>query len=138
MPTPGVTRPPALSPHSRRRFLKTMGIAAATLAVADRLPARGVAQDQLGAADVGLFATIYSTRAMRRLKPDPIPEETLRKIVEAGIHAPSGGNRQDWGFILVRDPELKRFIRDRYVATQQKLQKDRPPSPSCRRRGNGP
>jgi nitroreductase len=64
---------------------------------------------------------------MRRLKPDPIPEETLRKIVEAGIHAPSGGNRQDWGFILVRDPELKRFIRDRYLATQQKLQEGRPP-----------
>jgi nitroreductase len=64
---------------------------------------------------------------MRRLKPDPIPEETLKKIVEAGIHAPSGGNRQDWGFILVRDPELKRFIRDRYLGAQKKLQAGRPP-----------
>jgi nitroreductase len=85
------------------------------------------AAEQKSMTDPGLFETIYSLRAIRRLKPDPIPEETLRKIVEAGIHAPSGGNRQDWGFILVRDPELKRFIRDRYLATQQKLQAGRPP-----------
>jgi nitroreductase len=90
-------------------------------------PGSAKAADQKSATDPGLFETIYSLRAIRRLKPDPIPEETLRKIVEAGIHAPSGGNRQDWGFILVRDPELKRFIRDRYLATQQKLQAGRPP-----------
>src|SRR5262249_21341426 len=64
---------------------------------------------------------------IRRLKPDPIPEDILKKIVDAGIHAPSGGNRQDWGFILVRDPELKLFIRDRYRETQQKFQAGRPP-----------
>ena len=58
---------------------------------------------------------------MRRLKPDPIPEATLKKIVEAGIHAPSGGNLQDWAFILVRDAEGKRFIRDQYHGIWQKL-----------------
>lgn len=73
-------------------------------------------------AEMGIFETIYSTRAMRRLKPDAIPEETLRKIVEAGVHAPSGGNLQDWAVILVRDSDLKRFIRDHYWATWQKLQ----------------
>ncbi len=72
-------------------------------------------------AEPGVFEVIYSTRAMRRLKPDPIPEETLKKIVEAGTHAPSGGNLQDWAFILVRDPELKRFIRDYYWNTWQRL-----------------
>jgi nitroreductase len=76
-------------------------------------------------AEMGIFETIYSTRAMRRLKPDPIPEETLKKIVEAGTHAPSGGNLQDWAFVLVRDLELKRFIRDHYRATWQKLQANR-------------
>ncbi len=79
--------------------------------------------------ELGIFETIYSTRAIRRLKPDPIPEETLKKIVEAGIHAASGGNLQDWAFILVRDPELKRFIRDGYWGTWQKLQGDRPTPP---------
>ncbi|MGE0821420.1 MAG: nitroreductase family protein [Candidatus Binatia bacterium] len=72
-------------------------------------------------AEAGLFDIIYSMRAMRRLKPDPIPEDILKKIVDAGIHAPSGGNLQDWAFILVRDPELKRFIHDQYHGMWQKL-----------------
>jgi nitroreductase len=78
-------------------------------------------------ADPKLFETIYSLRSMRRLKPDPIPDEVLRKIVEAGIHAPSGGNRQDWGFIVVRDPEVKRFIGERYLASQRKMRAEGPP-----------
>ncbi len=69
----------------------------------------------------GIFEIIHSTRAMRRLKPDPIPEATLKKIVDAGIRAPSGGNAQDWAFLLVRDPELKRFLRDYYWNTWQTL-----------------
>ena len=76
-------------------------------------------------AEAGIFEIMYSMRAMRRLKPDPIPEETLKKIVDAGIHAPSGGNLQDWAFLLVRDVELKRFIRDQYWGMWQKLQGSR-------------
>ena len=72
-------------------------------------------------AEPGIFEIIYSTRAMRRLKPDPIPEDTLKKIVDAGTRAPSGGNTQEWAFILVRDPDLKRFIRDYYWNTWQQL-----------------
>ncbi len=77
-------------------------------------------------AEPGIFEIIYSTRAIRRLKPDPIPEETLKKIIDAGIHAPSGGNLQDWAFLLVRKPELKSFIRDRYWGLWQKFQGSRP------------
>jgi len=72
-------------------------------------------------AEPGIFEILYSTRAMRRLKPDPIPEATLKKIVDAGIRAPSGGNAQEWAFIVVRDPELKRFIRDYYWNTWQRI-----------------
>jgi nitroreductase len=72
-------------------------------------------------ADPGIFEVMYSTRAMRRLKPDPIPEEVLKKIVDAGIRAPSGGNAQEWAFLLVREPELKRFIRDYYWNTWQQV-----------------
>jgi nitroreductase len=72
-------------------------------------------------AEPGIFEIIYSTRAMRRLKSDPIPEETLKKIVDAGIRAPSGGNAQEWAFLLVRDPDLKRFIRDYYWNTWQQF-----------------
>lgn len=73
----------------------------------------------------GIFEVIHSTRAMRRLKPDPIPEDILKKIIDAGIRAPSGGNTQEWAFVLVRDPDLKRFIRDYYWNTWQQLRAKR-------------
>lgn len=58
-------------------------------------------------ADPGLFATMYSARALRRFKPDAIPDEVLFQLMDAAIRAPSGQNAQDWRFILVRDPEHK-------------------------------
>ena len=109
---------------TRRAFVKGIGIGAASTFV-PLSPVLAVTESK--ATDAKLFDTIYSLRSMRRLKPDPIPEDVLRKIVEAGIHAPSGGNRQDWGFILVRDPELKLFIRDRYRDAQQKSRASQPP-----------
>ena len=39
-----------------------------------------------------LFEIIRTTRSMRRLKPDPVPNELIQKILEAGVCAPSGGN----------------------------------------------
>lgn len=119
---------PTSSSHlPRRAFFMAAGAGVVSMAATIGTSRSATAAEQKSATDPGLFETMYSLRAIRRLKPDPIPEETLRKIVEAGVHAPSGGNRQDWGFILVRDPELKRFIRDRYLATQQKLRAGGPP-----------
>ena len=51
---------------------------------------------------------------MRRLKPDPVPDELLRKILEAGTAAPSGGNAQLWRFLVVTDPEVKRGVQQHY------------------------
>ncbi len=53
---------------------------------------------------------LRTTRAMRRLKSDPVPDALIDEILQAGVCAPSGGNRQNWGFIVVRDPEIKRQI----------------------------
>ncbi len=64
--------------------------------------------------DPGLFEVMYSLRAMRRLKPDPVPDALVWKIIEAGTMAPSGGNSQPWRFLVVQDPEIKRFIQERY------------------------
>jgi nitroreductase len=50
---------------------------------------------------------LYTTRAMRRVKPDPIPEEVQQRIMDAAIRAPSGGNSQAWKFMLVDDPAVK-------------------------------
>jgi len=45
---------------------------------------------------------------MRRLKPDPVPGEYIRKILWAATRAPNGGNRQPWRFLVVTD-EAKRL-----------------------------
>ena len=50
---------------------------------------------------------LYTTRAMRRVKPDPIPEDVQMRIMDAAIRAPSGGNAQNWRFLLVDDPEVR-------------------------------
>ena len=61
-----------------------------------------------------LFEILHSMRAMRRLKPDPVPDELIEKILEAAVAAPCGGNRQNWGFIVVRDEKIKRRIQVLY------------------------
>jgi hypothetical protein len=49
-------------------------------------------------------------RAMRRLKTDDVPDELVWKVLRAATMAPSGGNRQPWNFIVVRDAEKRRAI----------------------------
>lgn len=62
-----------------------------------------------------VFEAINTTRAMRRLKPDPVDDELIWKVLEAAIRAPSGGNRQPWSFMVVRDDETKRKIGEWYL-----------------------
>jgi nitroreductase len=54
-----------------------------------------------------------TTRAVRRLRPDPIPDDVLRRVLEAATFGPSGGNRQAWRIIVVRDPTLKQELAQR-------------------------
>ena len=54
-----------------------------------------------------VYEALYTTRAMRRVKPDPIPAVVQQKILDAAIRAPSGGNTQMWRFMLVDDPAQK-------------------------------
>jgi nitroreductase len=54
-----------------------------------------------------VYEALYTTRAMRRVKPDPIPQDVQAKILDAAIRAPSGGNSQNWRFMLVDDPAVK-------------------------------
>ena len=62
----------------------------------------------------GLFDIMYSLRSMRRLKPDPVPDELVWKVLDAAIRAPSGGNTQPWRFLVIRAADTKRFIQERY------------------------
>jgi nitroreductase len=54
-----------------------------------------------------LFEVMRTTRSMRRLKPDPVPDGLLRQVLEAGTFAANGGNMQNWRFLLVRDQAIK-------------------------------
>lgn len=54
-----------------------------------------------------LFEIIETTRAMRRLKPDPVPDELIAKILRAGACAPNGGNTQKWRFLVIKDRKIK-------------------------------
>jgi len=56
---------------------------------------------------VDVYEALYTTRAMRRVRSDPVPESVQAKILDAAIRAPSGGNSQNWRFILVDSPEIK-------------------------------
>src|SRR3984893_4497705 len=57
-----------------------------------------------------LIEIIRTSSSMRRLKPDPVPNEWIRRILEAGTCAPSGGNMQRWRFLLIRDPKVKETV----------------------------
>src|SRR5262250_2560484 len=59
-------------------------------------------------AEIGLYEAMRTTRAVRRLRPDPVPDAVLRRVIEAATWAPTGGNRQPWRVIVVFcfNPEL--------------------------------
>lgn len=54
-----------------------------------------------------VYEALYTTRAMRRVKSDPIPLDAQKRILDAAIRAPSGGNSQQWRFLLVDDQGVK-------------------------------
>ena len=63
---------------------------------------------------IDLFKTLGTMRSMRRLKPDPVPDELIHKIINAGLGAPSGGDVQHWRFFVVKDAEIKQQIQHYY------------------------
>lgn len=65
--------------------------------------------------EISFFELVGNVRAMRRLKPDPVPMELIWKVLDAGVQAPSGQNTQPWKFILVSDSKRKKWFADRYA-----------------------
>ena len=61
-----------------------------------------------------LYEAMSTLRAVRRLKPDPIPDEVLKRILTAATWAPSGGNRQCWRVIAVKESGLKEKLSTLY------------------------
>lgn len=69
------------------------------------------------------FDVVTTQRAMRRLKPDAIPDDVVRRIMDAAICAPSGGNRQNWSFLVVRDPAKRARLGELYREAWGELMK---------------
>ena len=57
-----------------------------------------------------LYEIIRRRSSVRKLKPDPIPDGSIEKILEAGRWAMSGANSQPWEYIVVKDPQVKKDL----------------------------
>jgi nitroreductase len=66
---------------------------------------------------------VTTQRAIRRLKLDSIPDAALRQIMDAAICAPSGGNRQGWSFLVIRDPAKRARLGELYREAWGELMK---------------
>ncbi|HUY27004.1 MAG TPA: nitroreductase family protein [Candidatus Binataceae bacterium] len=65
-------------------------------------------------AEMGIFDAMYTARALRRFKPDPVPDEVMTKVLDAAIRAPSGSNAQSWLFIVVKDAAQRKKLGEIY------------------------
>lgn len=49
---------------------------------------------------------IHTRRSIRRYTSQPVPEDTIRELLEAAMFAPSAGNQQPWHFVVIDDREI--------------------------------
>ncbi len=68
---------------------------------------------------MGVFKAIFSRRDIRLFRQDPIPDSTLRRLLEAAHHAPSVGFMQPWNFIIVRSQEVKARVKALFERERQ-------------------
>jgi nitroreductase len=64
---------------------------------------------------VELYEAMRTTPATRAFLDEPVPDEVVHRILDNARFAPSGGNRQGWRVIVLKDPETRRRIRDLYI-----------------------
>src|SRR5437867_3080175 len=69
------------------------------------------------------FDVVTTQRAMRRLKTDAVPDAALQRIMDAAVCAPSGGNRQNWSFVVVRDQAKRARLGELYREAWGELMK---------------
>jgi nitroreductase len=63
---------------------------------------------------VDLHEALYTTRAMRRVRPDPVPADVQARMLDAAVRAPTGGNAQGWRFLLVDEPAVRAALAPLY------------------------
>lgn len=99
---------------SRRGFVKMGAAAASGLVISSqRLLGKKTGPEQMSAE--GIVEAIKQRRSVRKFKPTPIPEEHLKKILEAANYAPSPRNRQAWKFLVIRDRKIIDQIKEECI-----------------------
>lgn len=73
-----------------------------------------------------LLTVIKERRSIRKYKPEPVPIESVMKVLEAARWAPSGRNSQPWEFIVVRDKDKLRQVADRLIEYSERLRATAP------------
>jgi nitroreductase len=68
---------------------------------------------------MSLFDALHNQRATRHFSERPVSDEAMETILHAAIRAPSGGNRQPWRFVVIRDAAIKRQLGQWYLAAWQ-------------------
>src|SRR2546430_14394007 len=67
--------------------------------------------------EITILEGISSLRSVRKFKPDPVPEDKLRIILESASKAASGSNTQPWEFVVVRDAKIKTRLKEPMLRT---------------------
>lgn len=62
-----------------------------------------------------LLETLRTTAAIREFRPDPVGDDVLHRVLDTARFGPSGGNRQGWRVVVVKDAEVRRRLRDLYL-----------------------
>jgi len=62
-----------------------------------------------------LTEVLRTTGAVREFQPEPVPDEVVYRILDTARFAPSGGNRQGWRIVVVKDPGIRAGLRDLYL-----------------------
>ncbi len=70
---------------------------------------------------IGLLEALFTNRAIRRFRPDPIPDSVISKVIESATQAPNGSNQQRWRFLVIRDPGVRRRVGDVYRRAMDEL-----------------
>lgn len=69
-----------------------------------------------------LYEALYTTRAMRRVSPEPLDDAVAAAMLDAAIRAPSGGNTQNWRFLVITDPGVRAALAPMYRSAFEQLQ----------------
>jgi nitroreductase len=67
-------------------------------------------------AQTDFFTVVDTQRALRRFRPDPVPDAAIRRMIAAATRAPSARGAEPWGFVVVRDRATRAAIGERYLA----------------------